>query len=192
METLRQKVRQIIFPVAKIFAKWHPNVLTFIGFIITCFASFWYAKGWFRLGGVILFIGGMFDMIDGMVARIASKKSKFGAFFDSCLDRYSDFLILFGMFWWYIGESERIIATLVLLAILGSYMVSYAAGRAEGLGYKCRVGIGDRGVRTAIIIIGSLFGAKIFIGFLLLLVIVANGTGFYRIWWMWKETQKNP
>ena len=76
---------------------------------------------------------------------------------------------------------------LCILTILGSYLVSYTRARAEGLGIECKVGIGERGIRIPIIIIGSFFGAKLFVGFLWLLVILTGWTTLHRIWWVWRK-----
>ena len=188
METIKRKVREVARLVSrKVFINFHPNTLTIIGFIITCYASLLYASGVFWLGGIVLLIGGMFDIIDGEVAKLTNKSSKFGAFLDSCVDRYSDFIILFGMFCWYYNIEQTLPIILIFLAILGSYIVSYTRARAEGLGIECKVGLGERGVRIPIIIIGSLFGSKIFIGFLLVIALLTNITGVYRIWWVWRK-----
>lgn len=180
------KFRKLILPVAKQFTKFHPNTLTLIGFVIICISSLFYADGKFWVGGLILLIGGLFDVIDGEVAKLTGKASKFGAFLDSCIDRYEDFIILFGMFCWYIG-SGYLATILILLAILGNYIVSYTRARAESLGYECKVGLGERAFRIPFIAIGSFFGPRIFIVFLVVLVIIANTTGIYRILWVWKK-----
>lgn len=174
--------------MVKIFSKVHPNILTLIGLIITCIASLFYAIGIFWVGGIILLIGGCFDTIDGEVARRTGRVSKVGSFLDSCIDRYADFIILFGMFLWYSREAKNYIPTvLILLAILGCFMVSYIRAKAESLSYDCKIGLGERGFRIPFIAIGSLFGSKIFIGFLVILVIITNITGVHRILVMWRN-----
>lgn len=189
MVTLKSKVREAILPVAKAFSKLHPNTLTLIGFVITCIACFFYATGVFWAGGIVLLIAGLFDVIDGEVAKLTGRTSKFGAFIDSSVDRYGDFIILFGIFLWY--REQALPTILILLSILGSYIVSYTKARAEGLGYECKVGLGERAVRLPLIAIGSLFGTQIFIIFLWVVAIITNITGFYRIWWVWKQTQNS-
>ncbi|MCK4307058.1 CDP-alcohol phosphatidyltransferase family protein [candidate division WOR-3 bacterium] len=184
-ESLKTKVRELLLPLAKLFSKVHPNLLTFIGFLITGVASFFYARGIFWLGGIILLVGGLFDTLDGEVAKLTGRESKFGAFLDSCIDRYSDFVILFGMFLWYMPL--RVPTILVLLAMFGSYIISYTRARAESLGCECKVGLGERAFRIVLLVVGSFFGPKIFIGFLLLFVIITNGTGIYRMLWVWRK-----
>lgn len=189
-ESLKIRVRKILLPLARFFSKVHPNLLTFTGFLITCVASFFYARGIFWLGGITLLVGGLFDTLDGEVAKLSGKQSKFGAFLDSCLDRYSDFIILFGMFLWYFhkdSDKSEFHTILVLLGILGSYTVSYAKARAESLGCECKVGLGERAFRIVLLIVGSFFGPDIFIGFLLLFVIITNATGIYRMLWVWRK-----
>ncbi len=190
-EDLKEKVRQWLKPLTLFFKKFHPNFLTVFGFLITCVSGVFYAKGIFWLGGVILLLGGIFDVLDGEVAKLGNKGSKFGAFLDSTLDRYSDFVVLFGMFLFYsrslINQTPTPVI-LVILTIVGSYMVSYTRARAEGLGIECKVGFGERAIRIPIIIIGSFFGYKIFIYFLWLLAILTNLTAFQRMCYVWKKT----
>lgn len=208
MQAIKLKVRKLFFPLAKIFSGVNPDLLTFTGFIITCVAGFYYSRGAFFIAGIFLLIGGIFDMIDGEVARITNKVSKAGAFFDSCIDRCSDFVVFFGMFLWYIkyamaktGDfSYKLLSyteifrigtwqfyyTAVIfcvLAIGSSFLVPYARARAESLGQECKGGLADRGVRVPVIIIGSFFGPKVFVYFLWLIVIMTIGTGIYRVIW---------
>ncbi len=187
-ESLKTKFREILFPLTKAFHKVHPNFLTLIGFLITCVASVFYAKGIFWLGGVILLVGGLFDTLDGAVAKLTGKQSKFGAFLDSCLDRYSDFIILFGMFIWY--SAYTIPTILILLAMFGSSIISYTRARAATLGCECVVGLGERAFRIALLVVGSLFGPKIFVLFLFLFVIVTNATGIHRMLWVWRNLKE--
>ncbi|MCK4352556.1 CDP-alcohol phosphatidyltransferase family protein [candidate division WOR-3 bacterium] len=195
-ETLKTRGRKLLSPITKLFVKLHPNFLTLIGFLITVFAGIVYARGIFWLGGVILLVGGLFDVLDGEVAKLTNRVSKFGAFLDSCIDRYSDFIVLFGIFWWYMGSRNwevgigkyggtlNLASILIILTILGSFMVSYTRARAEGIGIDCKVGLGERAFRVPVIVLGSLFGPKIFIGFLWLLAIITNLTAFYRMYYI--------
>lgn len=185
-EKFKITTRKSLFPLVKVFSIFHPNILTIIGFCITCLAGWIYSKGIFWLGGIILFLGAIFDVLDGEIAKSTGKASKFGAFLDSCLDRCSDFAILFGMFWWYLGRNNTA-SILSILTILGSFLVSYTRARAEGLGCECKVGICERALRIPIIIVGSFLGANIFVSFLWLLVILTGWTTLHRIWWVWKK-----
>jgi len=187
IEILNIKCRRTLQPVTRFFGKLHPNFLTFIGFLITVSASIFYARGIFWLGGIVLLVGGLFDVLDGEVAELTNRISKFGAFWDSCLDRYSDFIVLFGIFYWYLS-TNRLASILALLTILGSFIVSYIRARAEGIGIECKVGLGQRAFRVFIIVIGSFFGPELFVWFLWILVLATNLTAFYRMWYVWKRS----
>lgn len=186
---IRENGRKPLLPIARLLAKSRisPNLFTLIGFIITIFAGFLYGKGAFLFAGITLIVAGLFDILDGDIARISKKVTKFGAFLDSTLDRYSDFAILMGMFYYYYYSRNTLACSLVLLTILGSYLVSYTRARAESLGESCKVGIGDRAIRIIIIIIGSFFGPRIFVAFLGLLAVLTNLTAIYRIYYVWKQ-----
>jgi len=186
---IRENGRKPLLPIARLLAKSRisPNFFTLIGFIITIFAGFLYGKGIFLLAGITLIVAGLFDILNGDIARISKRATKFGAFLDSTLDRYSDFAILMGMFYYYYYSRNTLACSLVLLTILGSYLVSYTRARAEGLGEKCKVGIGDRAIRVIIIIIGSFLGPRIFVAFLGLLAVLANLTAIHRIYYVWKQ-----
>ncbi|MFA5032507.1 MAG: CDP-alcohol phosphatidyltransferase family protein [bacterium] len=183
MDSIKLKVRKLLSPVAKGLSGLSPDFLTIIGFIITCISGVYYSNGTFWIAGIILLVGGIFDMLDGEVARITNKVSKAGAFLDSCLDRVSDFVILFGMFLWYMKGNDISTCIITILTIGSSSIVPYARARAESLGQECKGGLADRGIRIPIIIIGSFFGPAIFIYFLWFLMITTILTAIYRIVW---------
>ena len=137
---------------------FHPNFLTFVGLLFNCVAGVCFAYGYFRLGGAIVFFAGAFDMIDGAVARKIGKVTKFGAFFDSVIDRYSDMAILVGLICYYSSIHELRYVVLTSLVIIGSIMVSYTRARAENLIPSCKVGFWERPERIVLLIIGALFG----------------------------------
>jgi CDP-diacylglycerol--glycerol-3-phosphate 3-phosphatidyltransferase len=188
LESIKNKGRGILLPIARLLARKDisPNWLTLIGLSITVVSAFLYGKGLFPLAGIILLVSGLFDVLDGDVARLSGKVTKSGAFLDSTTDRYADFAVLAGITFYYtkIGIGYVIIA---LLLILGSFMVSYTRARAEGFGIECKIGFGDRPVRFITIIIGSLFGSNIFFFFMLFLMAATNLTAIYRISYVLKR-----
>src|SRR5216683_4050050 len=135
----------------------HPNVLTFLGLVINMVAAYLLAVGQFRWGGVVIIGAGLFDMVDGRVARETNRVTRFGGFFDSVLDRYSDLALLVGLLVWY-GSINRF-GYIVLTAIVmtGSVMVSYNRARAENTIPTCKVGFMERPERVVLVIIGALF-----------------------------------
>ena len=149
---LQQLIYKIINPLIRGMIKIGitPNFITTTGFILNVVAAgmFVYAGiyggqndlaiiGW--AGGVILFAG-LFDMMDGRVARLGNMSSKFGALYDSVLDRYSELMTFFGICYYLSMKDYFLYALIAFVALIGSLMVSYVRARAEGLGIECKVG----------------------------------------------------
>src|ERR1700726_2784830 len=135
----------------------HPNVLTFLGLVINIWAAFLFAAGKFRWAGVVLIGAGLFDMVDGRVARETNRVTRFGGFFDSVLDRYSDLAVLVGLLVYYASISRFFYVVLTAIVMTGTVMVSYTRARAENIIPKCKVGFLERPERVVLIILGGLF-----------------------------------
>jgi CDP-diacylglycerol--glycerol-3-phosphate 3-phosphatidyltransferase len=135
----------------------HPNVLTFIGLLINVVAAFLFAAGRFRAAGLVVLGAGLFDMVDGRVARETNRVTKFGGFFDSVLDRYSDMALFMGLLVYYASINRFFYIVLTAIVMTGSVMVSYARSRAECTIPQCKVGFLERPERIVLIIIGALF-----------------------------------
>jgi phosphatidylglycerophosphate synthase len=173
-----------------------PNTLTVLGFMLSILTAIIIAQGLFLAGGLLVLFAGIFDMFDGAMARVRNASTTFGAFFDSTLDRYSESIILFGLlffalqkpviqdrFWPFQYEQSWMII-LVFIAAVGSFMVSYAKARAEGLGLECKTGLLARPERVIILAIGLLIGAVFWA--LLILAIFSNVTAIERIVHVWR------
>ncbi|HID60643.1 MAG TPA: CDP-alcohol phosphatidyltransferase family protein [Hadesarchaea archaeon] len=141
-----------------------PNVLTFLGSVAGILAALCFARGEQFLAGIILLLSGFFDVIDGAVAGVLKRKTAFGGVLDSVVDRYVDFLIFGGIVYAFVtgGIPE---AGLIpgwgwgVLAIAGSFMVSYIRARAEAAGSgKLDVGVAERAERLLILAVGALVG----------------------------------
>ena len=138
-------------------SKIHPNVLTFLGLVINIGAAFLLASGQFRWAGVVIIGAGLFDMVDGRVARETNRVTRFGGFFDSVLDRYSDLALLMGLLVWYGSVINRpFYVVLTALVMAASVMISYTRARAENSIPKCKVGFMERPERVVLLIIGAL------------------------------------
>src|SRR6476660_3789251 len=109
----------------------HPNVLTFLGLVINMIAAYLLALGQFRWVGVVIIGAGLFDMVDGRVARETNRVTRFGGFFDSVLDRYSDLALLIGLLVWYGSINRPLYVVLTALVMAASVMISYTRARAE-------------------------------------------------------------
>src|SRR5688572_33025132 len=130
----------------------HPNILTFIGLLINIVAAVMLAAGQFRGAGYVIIGAGIFDMVDGRVARETNRVTKFGGFFDSVLDRYSDLALLMGLLVYYGSISRPFYVVLTAVVMAGSVMVSYTRSRAENTIPTCKVGFMERPERIVLVI----------------------------------------
>jgi CDP-diacylglycerol--glycerol-3-phosphate 3-phosphatidyltransferase len=152
-KSLEQAFYAATNPVAEWLLKAHvrPNTLTTIGALVVVVSAVFFAFGWIRVGGALLLSSGIVDTFDGQVARRGGMVSKFGAFYDSTLDRVGDGATFIGIAAYLLhapGVVWRIeTAVLCMVAILSSLLVSYARARAEGLGIDCKVGVVQRAER---------------------------------------------
>jgi CDP-diacylglycerol--glycerol-3-phosphate 3-phosphatidyltransferase len=164
----------------------HPNVLTFVGLLVNSWAAYLFSVGRFQAGGAVMILAGLFDMVDGRVARIQGRVTRFGAFFDSVIDRYSDLVLYLGLLMYYAGVNRYRYAVLVGIAMAGSVMVSYTRARAESLIPSCKGGFWERPERIVLLIIAAL-GDRMAPA-LWLLAIGPNLTVIHRIVLTWRET----
>jgi len=144
----------------KNFAKhipFNPNAITIFGFILTIAAAFVIPKN-LKLGGLLILLAGFFDMLDGIVARVNGKATKFGAFLDSVLDRYSDAFLFLSFSWYLAAIGNHLGAFLSLGTLVGAFLISYARARAEGLGQDCKTGLMERPERIILLIFAALTG----------------------------------
>jgi CDP-diacylglycerol--glycerol-3-phosphate 3-phosphatidyltransferase len=138
-------------------SKINPNVLTFLGLVINAVAAGFLAFGRFRTAGLIIIFAGLFDMVDGRVARETNRVTRFGGYFDSVLDRYSDLCLLIGLLVYYGTVNRPPYVVLTAVAMSASVMISYARSRAENIIPTCKVGFLERPERIVLLIIGALF-----------------------------------
>ncbi len=174
-----------------------PNIVTFVGFVGNIIASVFFLDAAWKKGGMaeigwggfIILAAGLFDMMDGRLARMSGKSSLFGALWDSTLDRYSELVSLFGICLLFVrlGDGDWFwMGVVTFAAMIGSVMVSYVRARAEGLGIECKVGLMQRPERvvvTAVTAILTGITANIWwlAGGMILIAVLANITAFWRI-----------
>src|ERR1041384_822912 len=166
----------------------HPNVLTFLGLVINIGAAALLAVGQFRWAGVVIIGAGLFDMVDGRVARETNRVTRFGGFFDSVLDRYSDLFLFMGLLVYYASINRFFYIVLTAIVMTGSVMVSYARARAECTIPQCKVGFLERPERVVLIIIGALFNRMAAV--LWVIAILSNLTVIHRMIYTWQETKR--
>ena len=166
----------------------HPNVLTFIGLLINIWAAFLFAAGKFRTGALVVIGAGLFDMVDGRVARETNRVTRFGGFFDSVLDRYSDLGLFVGLLVYYASINRFFYIVLTAIVMTGSVMVSYTRARAENTIPKCKVGFLERPERVVLIIIGGLFDRMAPV--LWVIAVLSNITVIHRMIYTWQEAKR--
>jgi CDP-diacylglycerol--glycerol-3-phosphate 3-phosphatidyltransferase len=166
----------------------HPNVLTFLGLLINVGAAWLLAVGQFRWAGAVIIGAGLFDMVDGRVARETNRVTRFGGFFDSVLDRYSDLGLLVGLLVWYGSINRPSYVVLTAVAMMGSVMVSYTRARAENSIPTCKVGFMERPERVVLMIIGALFNKEAQV--LWVIAVLSNVTVIHRMIFTWQEAKR--
>jgi CDP-diacylglycerol---glycerol-3-phosphate 3-phosphatidyltransferase len=171
-----------MFPLRAIIAasvalRIHPNVLTLVGLLINVGAAWALGTNRFLLGGVIMIVANIFDFIDGKVAHITNTVSRFGAFWDSTLDRFSDIALFLGLIYLYSSLRRTDYVMVAALAMMFTIMTSYARARAESLIDKCKVGFMERPERIVLFMIGAFtdrMAAVLWVILILSIVTVAN------------------
>jgi len=172
-----------------------PNALTLVGLSLSMVAGLIYASGSFFEAGVVLILAGTCDVLDGQMARLTGKISSFGAFLDSAIDRFSELFIFLGLAWHFSRLSVEnpesalgsVMILIVILALAGSFLVSYTRARAEGMAVECKVGWMQRPERIALLIFGSLLaglpvvGQFIMTGTIFIIAVLSNYTAVQRI-----------
>ena len=166
----------------------HPNVLTFIGLVINAVAAVLLASGRFLSAGLVMIAAGIFDMVDGRVARATNQVTLFGAFFDSVVDRYSDLVLLMGLLVYYASINRFFYVVLTAVVMTGSVMVSYTRARAECVITKCKAGFMERPERMVLLILGALFNRMAPV--LWVIAVIANITVIHRMLYTWQQTRR--
>jgi CDP-diacylglycerol---glycerol-3-phosphate 3-phosphatidyltransferase len=157
-----------------------PDTVTIVGVVGNLLAAWFIAIGNLFAGGILVLVFGLFDAIDGSMARLKGNESKFGAFLDSVLDRYSELVIFLGLLIYSFRDADPVGSMLVFLAAAGSVLVSYIRARAQSLGVDTKIGILTRVERYLVIVLSLLFGRP-GVG-MLIIAILANFTALQRIW----------
>ncbi len=186
---LGHRLDKIAAPFVKVLARAGvtPNNLTIAGALTNVVAAGALVFGHFRVGGVLILLGGTFDLLDGALARSVKLQSPFGAVLDSTLDRYSDVLPILGLMLYYsgwTGNAPLRFGGMILcgIVILGSLLVPYVRARAENVIEQCGVGLGERAERVLIFAAGLIFDADIIA--LWILAILTHTTVIHRLWYV--------
>ena len=187
-EVVRKYSRRFLEPLAYFISATgvSPNVVTVVGFFLMVGVAFVLAWGYFLWGGILITAFALFDAIDGTLARMMGRTSRFGAFLDSTLDRLSEAVIFLGLFIYFIGQNQHQELILIYATVVGSLMVSYARARAEGIGVPLKDGLFTRFERVFLLVIGLIFNQLTLA--LWLLAIFSNLTAVQRMYLVWRIT----
>ena len=166
----------------------NPNVLTVIGFAINVLAAYLFAYGYFRWAGATVFLAGLFDMLDGRVARLSNRSRPSAASSIPFSTATPTSCVMIGLLVFY-GRINRFwYVTLVAVAMIGSVMVSYTRARAENLIPSCKVGFLERPERVVLIIIGAVFDRMAPV--LWIIAVLSTLTVIHRVVYTWQESRK--
>ena len=193
-ELRRTAARRITDPLktALVKSRLKPNTLTWIALAISIIAAGTIATNHLIIGGFLVLLSGLFDIMDGALARLTNQATRYGALLDSTFDRISDAVVLLGLLVLYLISGGTIEMVLIFLALVGSFLTSYVRARAEGIGINCSVGLFTRTERVIILALGlllnSLYEYSIFIA-LILVVVLGFFTVGQRLIYVWQQTK---
>jgi len=194
---VKEAGRAILAPVVRLAIALHltPNTITVIGLLITIVAAVLVANGMLLLGAAVLTAGSLLDAVDGALARAQGGGTAFGSFLDSTLDRAGEATLFIGIGVWMLSTlaSPTWPMLALMLALAGSFLVSYSHARAQGIGLAANVGLAPRTERLVIVIAGvALAGLGLEIGLIGAVVIIAAltvATVIQRIWHVWRLSE---
>jgi len=213
---LKRVAHQLLDPVVRgmLAIGLQADHLTVLGFALSLAAGVAFAIGKFRVAATIATFAGICDILDGQLARLGGRVTRFGAFLDSTLDRIAEAALFVGIAWYYMAQlvdmtlnpgrvmanlehnlypiTFAFIALFAILGLVGSFMVSYTRARAEGLGLECKVGWFERPERLVVLIVAGFFGlGPVIPGMLIVLVVFSFATAIQRMVHVWKTTRSS-
>jgi len=177
-------------PFKKIFGDLgNPNLITLLGFFSTLVASWLILKGFWLSAGLAIILSGLFDLLDGVIARNLGKVTIFGSFFDSVMDRYSDLLLLLALSIHYLREENSGLVILTSTVAIGTALIPYVRAKAESLRISCHIGLMERAERIILLSLGALLNWMEPV--LWILAILTHFTVLHRIYYVWKKLRGN-
>jgi CDP-diacylglycerol--glycerol-3-phosphate 3-phosphatidyltransferase len=164
-----------------------PNRMTVLGLGFSVATAVCLAYGQITAGGLILLLSGPFDALDGAMARLSGRVTKFGGFLDSVTDRWSEMVVLLGLLYFYLQHGQPGPVLLAFIASMGSVMVSYTKARAEGLGLECKIGLLSRVERYLVFSVLLTLNQPLLA--LWIVAVLANATALQRMWHVWRVSE---
>jgi phosphatidylglycerophosphate synthase len=192
MSSIEQKVREVSRPtletIGRTLARWNvsPDWVTYLGLVLTMGVAALAALGKIRWAGVAYILAAACDAMDGTLARVSGKGSRFGAFLDSTIDRFEESIVFLGLIVYYARVGGPVEIPLILVVTVASLMVSYTRARAEAVGVECKVGFMTRPPRVAVLIVGMILDQVLIT--LIILAATSLFTSFQRMYHVWKTT----
>ena len=181
-------------PIVRLLARTAvtPNILTWFGFLVTIGAGVLIVTGHLFAAGFVVLAAGLFDIMDGALARYTNQVTRFGGVLDSIIDRLAEAVLLVSLLVLYVEEQSLIGTLLIGIALPGSLLVSYIRARAEAAGLECKVGIFTRGERVIVLALGLLlsqvnYALIVALGVIALFSIFTAGQ---RLFHVWKQTRR--
>jgi CDP-diacylglycerol---glycerol-3-phosphate 3-phosphatidyltransferase len=193
-ESFQRGFMTLLAPLVRLLTRLgvSPNSLTIAGVVITTVGALAFFLKSPRLGGFLILLGGLCDAIDGSLARNAGKATRFGALLDSSVDRYAEFVMLFGIGGYFLMVDDYVSAAVTFLALCGSFMVSYTRARAESLGLAAKVGVMQRPERIVFLGAGALLHPAALKISIWLVALFANFTALQRLRFAFKQDAAPP
>ena len=165
-----------------------PDMLTWIGLGITIIAAALVAMNYLLIGGVLVLVAGLFDILDGALARSTNRTTRFGALLDSTFDRLSEALLFIGILFLYLNGEHALEILLIFGVMVGSFLISYIRARSEGLGIECKTGLFTRAERVIILALGLMLSQVLIT--LIVLAVFTFITVVQRLVHVWRQTKK--
>jgi CDP-diacylglycerol--glycerol-3-phosphate 3-phosphatidyltransferase len=186
IEKVKDDVAELLEPSTQYLVekRFRPDILTMVGFLLNMVAAILFGLGQIRWAGLAVLLAGIFDIMDGQVARVGRQATSFGALLDSTVDRYSEIFVWFGIAVSFIKSDAPYAlwtCAAVFFALAGSLMVSYVRARVEGLGEECKVGLMQRPERVIAIGVGALVGQLALTLVVWAVALLANYTALHRV-----------
>lgn len=186
----RRNFKTFFDAIARVLVALHitPNVVTFLGLLGSLAVAYLIAEGRLVAAGLLYIIAAGSDAIDGTLARLLGVRNRFGAFWDSTLDRLGEAIVIASLGYWAARQGDTNGVLIAFAALVTSYLVSYTRARAEGLGMSTKVGIGTRVERFIIMVLGLILNRPIIA--LAVIAVMAGITVIQRITDIWLQTRK--
>jgi CDP-diacylglycerol---glycerol-3-phosphate 3-phosphatidyltransferase len=194
-KTRRSLANAVAPPLARLLSRTPltPDIVTWLGFLLTVGAAVLIVFGHLLAAGAVVLGAGLFDMLDGALARLTDRVSRFGGILDSTLDRLSEAAVLLALLTLSLQEGRVLYGVLIGVVLLGSQMVSYIRARMEGLGIECKAGFFTRPERVVILSLGLMLNQFDFalLSALGIIALFSWITVVERLVYAWRRTKKS-